>query len=213
LLDLSNPFVLRVAQTIEADLLILSFPVYSQNIPLPVRKFLPYLFPKHVVINITYGQISPGNVLKEMETYFHQKGVRVIAGAIIPARHSYLPYTYKMDLTPLNKVIEKIKQGNYSNCMLPKRFKHPLASVGERWRTQTNVKIIWNDFLCTKCNLCVESCPVGAIQMPFQINKKCLRCTKCIVTCPTQALIIKPKRWFIKYLNRKTKTSQIELFL
>ena len=74
LLDLSNPFVLRVAQTIEADLLILSFPVYSQNIPLPVRKFLPYLFPKHVVINITYGQISPGNVLKEMETYFHQKG-------------------------------------------------------------------------------------------------------------------------------------------
>lgn len=49
----------------QADLAVVIFPVYCQNIPAVVRDFFSKLDSKHVVLIATYGKISHGNVLWE----------------------------------------------------------------------------------------------------------------------------------------------------
>lgn len=50
-----------------------------------------------------------------------------------------------------------------------------------------------NPLECTKCNVCLEECPVDAIDMGFlpKINKKkCIGCAACIAVCPFNAIKI-----------------------
>lgn len=211
IIDLSDPR-LSLVQT-DCDLLIISLPVYSQNTPRPVRKLINDLHAKYVIINLTYGQISPGNVLKELANHFVNKGSTVIAGALIPAKHTYLSDQIAIDFQKLDLICEKVRRGDYSSVVIHPRFKHPLASIGEGMRTRYNVKITWDAKHCIYCYDCVNNCPVGALTIPLSITQKCLRCTKCVVTCQTQALEFKPRRLLLKYLKSKHKTTQAVVFL
>lgn len=41
---------------------------------------------------------------------------------------------------------------------------------------------------CTKCGICVENCPVGAIISPEETDReKCIGCMRCVVVCPENA--------------------------
>ena len=45
---------------------------------------------------------------------------------------------------------------------------------------------------CTGCESCIESCPVGAIEMVdgiAKINEKCNSCNACLEACPEEAII------------------------
>lgn len=46
--------------------------------------------------------------------------------------------------------------------------------------------------ICAKCNLCKESCPIGAIDSEYKIDyKKCILCLCCHEFCPQKAVKIK----------------------
>jgi len=46
---------------------------------------------------------------------------------------------------------------------------------------------------CTKCGICVDSCPVGAIKEGDDknyITEDCTECGVCVDTCPNGAIIV-----------------------
>jgi len=52
--------------------------------------------------------------------------------------------------------------------------------------------------LCTECEVCVERCHFGAIDMDNKADRideeKCMGCGLCVVTCPTEAITLKEVR-------------------
>jgi uncharacterized protein (DUF362 family)/Pyruvate/2-oxoacid:ferredoxin oxidoreductase delta subunit len=65
---------------------------------------------------------------------------------------------------------------------------------------------IVNDALCTKCQVCVKSCPVKAINShegKIRVDyKKCIECFCCIELCPSRAMTIKKSR-LLKLAEKK----------
>ena len=83
-------------KTATEDTAAVVFPVYCQNIPKPVKRFLKGLEAKYVALIATYGKISYGNVLYEAQKLLHRL---VIAGAYIPMGHTYLDGDCEFDVT------------------------------------------------------------------------------------------------------------------
>lgn len=57
---------------------------------------------------------------------------------------------------------------------------------------------------CSKCHLCEEKCPVGAIQLnPYPIfdYEKCIQCFTCHEFCPEEAIQIK-RPWLVRQLQK-----------
>ena len=88
----------------QADLAVVIFPVYCQNIPAVVRDFFSKLDSKHVVLIATYGKISHGNVL--WEAFKIIRG-RVIAAAYVPMGHTYLDSSTQFDAQPLQPIFAR----------------------------------------------------------------------------------------------------------
>ncbi len=49
-----------------------------------------------------------------------------------------------------------------------------------------------NDDKCIKCNSCIKSCPVNAIENYKIIENKCLKCNVCVDVCEKKAIEVKP---------------------
>lgn len=83
-------------------------------------------------------------------------------------------------------------------------FLVPLVSYIARLVRLTDPVV--NDKLCTKCQICVKSCPVKAIannQGKIRVNYKvCIECFCCIELCPSRAMTIKKSR-LLKLAERK----------
>lgn len=62
---------------------------------------------------------------------------------------------------------------------------------------ERNNRILINKERCVKCELCIETCPVGALAMsedgPIVDNKKCILCLCCHEACLNSAIKIKKK--------------------
>lgn len=63
----------NVNHTSNSDTAVIVFPVYCQNIPDPVKKFMARLKSKHIALIATYGKISYGNVLYELSRFCKEK--------------------------------------------------------------------------------------------------------------------------------------------
>ena len=79
----------------QADLAVVIFPVYCQNIPAVVRDFFSKQDSKHVVLIATYGKISHGNVLWE--------AFKIIRGRVIAA--AYVPWGTPIWIRPHNSML------------------------------------------------------------------------------------------------------------
>ncbi|MDD5492668.1 MAG: DUF362 domain-containing protein [bacterium] len=97
-------------------------------------------------------------------------------------------------LEELRPVKFNLPPGSYTD-KIP-GFLVPLLSYIARLIRLTDPVV--NDELCTKCQVCVKSCPVKAIdnyQGNIRINyKKCIECFCCIELCPSRAMTIKRSR-------------------
>ena len=187
------------------DIAVVVFPVYCQNIPKPVKRFLKGLEAKYVALIATYGKISYGNVLYEAQKLLQGQ---VIAGAYIPMGHTFLDGDCEFDATQLLPIVGRMKAPR--QAAIPKTFKNPLADIFPGLRSRIGVRIKKGGNCCN-CGLCERSCPVGAIR-DGRIHSQCIRCLRCVTDCPQKALQYKKSRILDAYLNSYHKEEYV-LFL
>ena len=189
------------------SLTILSIPTFSQNIPVPLRPILYKIKSKYVLLNITYGGFSYGNMI--YETAKKLKNSIIIGYSITPVNHSYINQNIPIDFSKYDILISRIRNQYYKPAKIKFKFNNIFANFLEKYRTIFNYKINLDDSLCTHCNLCISNCPVQAINTRIEINDACIKCAKCVNICPVKALSGK-KSFFLKiYLKKKQKTSVI----
>ncbi len=193
------------------DAVILATPVYYGRIPEEVVPFLKALITKNkpVVLVVVYGNRDYEDALIELHDISMTLGfVPVAAGAFI-AEHSYSttkkPIVHgRPDPDDLDrarefgqKIREKLKgirslddiekiniPGNIpyiepENLHMIKQVRNTLSFTPETDKDK-----------CTQCGLCVEVCPVRAVQpnnMSIIDKWKCIICFACIKNCPSQA--------------------------
>ena len=189
-------------ETATKDTAVVVFPVYCQNIPKPVKRFLKSLEAKCVALIATYGKISYGNVLYEAQKLLHGQ---VIAGAYIPMGHTFLDGDYEFDTTQLLPIVRRIKAPQ--QVAIPKTIKNPLANIFPGFRSRIGVKIKKGDN-CQSCGLCEKICPVGAIRNG-RIHSQCIRCLRCVTNCPQKAMQYKNSRILDVYLKSYCKEEYV----
>ena len=176
------------------ELAVIIFPVYCQNIPLPVKRFLKKTEAKHVVLIATYGRISHGNVLYEAQNMVRGN---VIAGAYIPIGHTFINGDYTFDPLCLPRIASRIN--TTESVQIPKSKKNVLSNIFPALRSRIGVKITKNSF-CNECGICNAHCPMNAIKYG-STDSKCIRCLRCVKNCPQHALKSKNSWILNKYLH------------
>lgn len=178
-----------------AETAVIVFPVYCQNIPRTVVSFLKRSRAEYAVLIAAYGRISYGNVLWEAANL---TGADVIAAAYVPTGHSFLDEGTDFDSAALAPIFEKL--AHPSRAKLELSFKDPFADFFPAWRSRVGLKITRTG-ACDACNLCGESCPVGAIENG-KISRRCIRCLRCVTVCPQKALRTEQSGILKSYLKR-----------
>ncbi len=108
----------------QADLAVVIFPVYCQNIPAVVRDFFSASWTPSTWSSSPHtAKISHGNVL--WEAFKIIRG-RVIAAAYVPMGHTYLDSSTQFDAQPLQPIFARIQHPRAAT--LTRESKHPLAS-------------------------------------------------------------------------------------
>ncbi len=204
LLDVTNITANKFTNTI------LVFPVYCQSAPKCIMEFLSTLKTTRLALVATYGRISYGNVLNEIQNNFNH---RIIAAAYVPCKHSYLDeprFTDFEKLAPITKMSKKLYSATV--ITIPKAEKHPMASFMPKLRSQIGCKIIKDYALCDKCNICRRRCSLYAIYQGYT-NRKCIRCLRCVQNCPNKALTVKLSPSMRKYLAKQPRKDEFILYM
>lgn len=178
----------------EVHTAVVVFPVYCQNIPDPVKRFLRTLTAKYIVLIATYGRISYGNVLPEAQKLVHGE---VIAGAYIPMGHTFLNGDSAFDVECLRPIAERVAHPR--SIRIPTGAKNGLADLCPGLRSRVSVRIVRSEG-CTDCGLCEDRCPVQAIR-DGKITSACIRCLRCVTNCPEGALQYRSSWVLNQYLH------------
>lgn len=167
------------------EYLILCFPVYSQNIPTPVKGIIKKLQATNFVLIATYGRMGMGNVLNEAADIIKGK---IVGGAYIPTKHTYNDGNYFSDFNQIDVLLEKIKNEDDTEVIFPKLKKNIFSNFFPNVRSRIGVKIRrTND--CINCSICNEVCPTNSINNGI-IKNKCIRCLSCYTNCPYNGLVV-----------------------
>ncbi len=197
----------ELMDSISDSLLILFCPVYSQQIPIPLRTILPLLKPKALVIMLTYGGFSYGNVLYDIKKMM--KPVEVVGYAITPVKHAYIEQNIAIDFSLYHPIIERIQHEIYESTPIPYRMRNIFATFFEKKRTQYNFRLNFNRELCTQCGLCIKHCPTHAINSMLDVSDLCISCGHCVSVCPEKAIDQRLSLGLRIYMLQKQKTSVI----
>ncbi len=184
--------------------LILVFPVYCQNVPVPVCNFLKQTKSEGFTAVATYGRMCHGNVLKELQKKYGTQH-SLIAAAYVPTKHTYLKEESFFALERLEPLVMKQQSGE--RIEFPSSYKNPLANFAMSWRSRIGVKIAKNN-RCIGCGLCARECAYKAMQKG-KPNKNCVRCLRCVAQCPVQALEFSCRAPLKMYLKKKKKDNLV----
>ena len=206
-IDLTLPQSRVDHRKLKADLYILSLPVYAQNIPKPLRKFLVHIKAPQVFINLTYGGFSYGNVLHRIKKRLLVSNI--VGYTVTPVKHSLIDQKIDIYNKAYESVLLKLKTQNYHKIRIPYRFHNIFTSIFERSRTRYNYRLLVNKDLCDQCNLCINECPSGSITSSIKILDSCISCNHCVQVCPKHAITSKKSKFIDSYLKRKQKTSVV----
>ena len=209
LIDITKPEARgKTLQTSEKELLIVAVPVYMGRVPALLMEWLQSINASNTptVVVVVYGNRAYENALLELKDILMKCGCKLIAGAAYIGEHSFssseLPAASigRPDISDLkhaelfgNKINTKLLSVSptvqRSKVNIPGSY--PYEGVTELW----NVDFISVSNDCIQCGICVEGCPVGAIDAENSSLidiKKCTLCCACIKNCPQQARSMKP---------------------
>lgn len=141
-----------------------------------------------VVVVAVYGNREFEDALLELKNTAEQIGFKVVAGIGAIAQHSIANTIgegrpNKNDIEQLNifkeKINKKIESGKTGVEIVGNYPYKEIGTMPDYPRVKEN---------CTKCDICVENCPVGAIISPEETDReKCIGCMRCVVVCPENA--------------------------
>ncbi len=141
-----------------------------------------------VVVVAVYGNREFDDALLELKNTSEKIGFKVIAGIGAIAQHSIANTIgegrpNKSDIEQLNgfkkKIDDKIESGRIGVEVVGNYPYKEIGTMPDYPRAKEN---------CTKCGICVENCPVGAIIYPEETDeKKCIGCMRCVAVCPENA--------------------------
>jgi ferredoxin len=215
-----------VEEKIDFDKLIASndkiafcYPVYASRVPRIMREFvrnhIEPLRNKKIIIFCTQMYFS-GDGARAFIDIFPVNFIEVIY-----AEHFLMPNNVNnLFITPLaneksvKKYIDKAEQKMKTVCgeikagIIRKRGFNPVSRVlglpqGSIFPTFEKMGIdkVWIDKDCTRCNLCVELCPMGNFEDKdgkIVTKANCMMCYRCINKCPQKAIAV--------FLKGKVKT-------
>lgn len=221
-IDLLKQELVQDLQFEKDDILVVTMPVFAGRIPAvcidKIQKLKGRKTP--VVLIAVYGNRDFDDALLELSDTLVGNGfAQVGAGAFI-ARHSIFPDAAKG--RPDNKDLKEIE--NFAHLCLEKikdneRNKSEYTSInipGNRpYREASPIPIIptGKKRSCTGCGVCIQVCPVQAINKdnPIKTDKtKCIRCMACVYHCPTHSrglhnimYKVAEKKFYKKFSTRK----------
>ncbi len=179
----------------ELENAVVVFPVHCQSIPRAVLPVLDGLRAKNLILLVTYGKMSHGNVIYECKSKY---GFNIVGAAYIPAKHIYIREDSRFeDFEKLDPVLGKLQSPTAAT--IPKSFKNPFAGFFPEIRSRIGVKLVKTG-KCNECGLCRKICN----------NEKCIRCLKCAAACPQGAITFELNPFMRAYLGKK---KQIELVI
>jgi len=183
------------------DLVIVGMPVYAGRIPETVIPLLNRIKAHRTpaVPVVVYGNRDYDDALLELSDLMKDAGFQIIAAGAFIGEHSYsrddAPIAMdRPDHSDMEKAgefgrrIAAMFDGEHGNS-IPKGPEIP-GNRPYRERLQfPPVNIPVNSELCTACDICVETCPVDAIDPDdySQNPDKCIICCACVKQCPENA--------------------------
>ncbi|MCW3989394.1 MAG: 4Fe-4S binding protein [Candidatus Bathyarchaeota archaeon] len=191
----------------QGAILVVGVPVYAGTLPSHTLDPLHRLEGngRWAVPVAVYGMRSAEDTIEQLSGLLRTRGFKILAAANFVAEHSYshdkLPLGLgrpdKRDLEIARefggKIAEKLESHpdelplesrplKYGENYRRKREDWP---ENRRWGSSTRVSD-YDEKKCIKCNICVESCPSGAIDPEtYAIDEaNCIRCFACTRVCP-----------------------------
>lgn len=206
-IDITKPLVRSQSlQTKDNELLVVGVPVYMGRVPAIVSDWLNSLKAQQTpaVCVVVYGNRGIDNSLLELNDMLVKQGCVIIAGAEFIGEHSFssaeMPVAIgRPDVNDINRAVEFGRQVNEKLIAESLNKMNPVNIPGSfpygRDTVVWSVDFIATNDQCNNCGLCVDNCPVDAID-PNDVSiidiENCITCCACIKNCPHHAKSMKP---------------------
>lgn len=181
-----------------SELVVIGFPVYAGRLP----EMHPLIFDKlpkgnnPVVPVVVYGNREYDDTLLELADLCVAKGYELTAAGCFVGQHSFEPSLAAgrpdaADQEAASSFGEQIRvavQAGKRLALTDIPGKRPYKEIMQSLRAIAAP--VGDAATCTKCLLCVENCPMGAIPAdnPLTTNTQtCAMCAACIAVCPVQS--------------------------
>ena len=191
--------------TEENDLLIVAAPVYGGRLPGLVSNWLEGIRAQGTptVCVVVYGNRAYEDALLELHDLVMDGGGLPVACAAFIGEHSFSSGNtpIAVDRPDDQDLAQAVAFGKAVREKLDTEPREQWAvSVPGNTPYKERGPAITEVFLevgasCTRCGLCQETCPVGAIDLDQDLlldMSKCIRCCACIKVCPEQARTMLP---------------------
>ena len=245
ILDLSNTgdvtaVKTQISKSSQDTLLFIGSPVYAFHAVPPVMDFieqLPDNCKGYSVPFVTWGAVTSGIALHEMGALLEKKGLLVIGAAKIVAAHSLMwQFTHPLgEGRPdagddqkiegmVKKVISKLNAQPVRTVPLselnyqPEDAYNAMSKLTIQAARQMLPQRQVISEACTKCRVCADICPVGAITLnPYPcFGDNCIVCYNCMKLCPEKAIAadFSPMEGWLKQKAKEfNEDTQLTIFI
>lgn len=197
------------------DAMVISYPIYAFNAPLPIIKYVKKLACANKPINCLVvknsgeysflnnaSSLKLASILKKKNIYIKNEYHYLMPYSFVFRHSDYMVWKMKQAVDLF--VPQDVNAFLCGNEQPIKRFflDRPFSFIFriQRFGGRFNGRFYKVDLnKCSHCNKCINNCPANNIMLKdgaIEFGKNCLMCQRCAMYCPTQAISVGLfKRW------------------